>query len=207
MNASIRHRRQTLNLSLQKLADRVGTSKGQIDKLEKGQRRLTVDWLQRLAEALHCSPVDLLTGIPPEAAESSLLPETMPETGVETGAEAPTPTAPNPTQPLPLWSGDTAKAWVQRPPQLNHNPQAFAMRVADNSLSPGLVAGDLLYVDPGQPPLPGRLVVVRWQQALLIKRVEQNDGQQLVAAFSPERPTIPLAELEVVGLVVGWWVG
>jgi phage repressor protein C with HTH and peptisase S24 domain len=106
-----------------------------------------------------------------------------------------------------LWSGDTAKAWVQRPPQLNHNPQAFAMRVADNSLSPGLVAGDLLYVDPGQPPLPGRLVVVRWQQALLIKRVEQNEDQQLVVEFSHERPNIPLAELDVVGLVVGWWVG
>jgi len=41
------------NLTLQALAERVGTTKSQIDKLEKGERRLTVEWLQRIADALN----------------------------------------------------------------------------------------------------------------------------------------------------------
>jgi SOS-response transcriptional repressor LexA len=39
-------------LSLQQLADRVGASKPQIDKLERGTRRLTPEWLRRVAQGL-----------------------------------------------------------------------------------------------------------------------------------------------------------
>jgi len=56
----IREKRQTLGWSLQQLADASGTSKSQIDKLEKGLRRLTVDWMVRLAKPLGCDPRDLI---------------------------------------------------------------------------------------------------------------------------------------------------
>lgn len=52
--------RKKRGLSMQKLATRVGTSQQQIDRLEKGKRRLTVEWLERLSEALDCSMMDLL---------------------------------------------------------------------------------------------------------------------------------------------------
>lgn len=56
----ISYLRKKRGLSMQKLAHAAGTSQQQIDRLEKGQRRLTVEWMQRLSEALDCSIVDLL---------------------------------------------------------------------------------------------------------------------------------------------------
>jgi transcriptional regulator with XRE-family HTH domain len=55
-----RHRRE---LSIEELARRSRTTPSQISKLERGQRRLTVEWLGRLAKALGCRSEDLL---PPE---------------------------------------------------------------------------------------------------------------------------------------------
>jgi transcriptional regulator with XRE-family HTH domain len=52
-----RHRR---GLSIEELARRSRTSASQISKLERGERRLTLDWMSRLAKALSCRCEDLL---------------------------------------------------------------------------------------------------------------------------------------------------
>ncbi|MBT2748276.1 helix-turn-helix transcriptional regulator [Lysobacter sp. ISL-42] len=52
----IRELREARRLSLEELADLVGTSNQQISHLENGRRRLTVDWLQRIGGALGCHP-------------------------------------------------------------------------------------------------------------------------------------------------------
>ena len=57
---TIRKIRKAKGLSLQQVADSAGTTKAQIQKLETGQRRLTTDWISRLAEALNCDPLDLM---------------------------------------------------------------------------------------------------------------------------------------------------
>lgn len=47
-------------MSAADLAEKVGTSQPQITRLERGERRLTVDWMQRIAKALECKPFDLV---------------------------------------------------------------------------------------------------------------------------------------------------
>lgn len=54
--------RKAKGLTIKKLAELVGTSSQQISHLEKGHRRLTVEWMERIAEALNCHPSDLLSG-------------------------------------------------------------------------------------------------------------------------------------------------
>jgi transcriptional regulator with XRE-family HTH domain len=61
----LREWRRRKGISLAELARRTRTTASQISKLERGQRRLTVDWLSRLAPALGCRREDLL---PPAAA-------------------------------------------------------------------------------------------------------------------------------------------
>jgi transcriptional regulator with XRE-family HTH domain len=58
--------RKAQGLTLQALADRMGASNQQISHLEKGRRALTVDWVDRIADALDCHPFDLLDA-PPQA--------------------------------------------------------------------------------------------------------------------------------------------
>lgn len=52
----LRELRENLDWSQQRLADAVEptTSQAQIDRLEKGERKLTVEWARRLAKALGC---------------------------------------------------------------------------------------------------------------------------------------------------------
>ena len=57
----IRALREARGLSLEALAVLVGTTNQQISNLETGKRRLTVDWLSRLGEALCCHPWTLVS--------------------------------------------------------------------------------------------------------------------------------------------------
>lgn len=68
----IREHRERANLTLEELAERVGTSPQHISRLEKGQRRLSDPWLDRLSVALSIRKADFLvdlSGIPPEDRE------------------------------------------------------------------------------------------------------------------------------------------
>src|SRR5258708_33182043 len=56
----IRESRDRAGLSMLALADRAGTSAPQINKLEKGERKLTVDWMIRLGRALGVDAKDLM---------------------------------------------------------------------------------------------------------------------------------------------------
>lgn len=56
----IRELRRKLGLSSDDLAKLVDTSGATIRRLELGDTQLTVEWMQRLSEALQCAPADLL---------------------------------------------------------------------------------------------------------------------------------------------------
>lgn len=60
MSNSIRRLRKQKKMTMQELARRVGTSQQQIDRLEKGHRKLTIEWLDRLTKALECDIYDIL---------------------------------------------------------------------------------------------------------------------------------------------------
>ncbi|MEV8518547.1 helix-turn-helix transcriptional regulator [Dyella marensis] len=60
MNNRIRHIRELNGLSLEDLARAAGTTNQQVSLLETGKRRLTVEWLFKLAGALDCHPWSLV---------------------------------------------------------------------------------------------------------------------------------------------------
>lgn len=62
----IREIRQSRNMSLQRVADQVGTTRTQIMRLETGERRLTDTWMYRLGRALDCHPAEFLVNSAPE---------------------------------------------------------------------------------------------------------------------------------------------
>ncbi len=76
MTNRIKELRRRRGLTQDSLGKLVGTGRSQIVKLERGERRLTVEWMRRLARALECHPADLLSS-EPEAGE-------MGDAGMET---------------------------------------------------------------------------------------------------------------------------
>lgn len=56
----IKDLREEVGLSQEALGERVGTSGQQIARLEKEERRLTLQWMRRVAKGLGVAPIDLL---------------------------------------------------------------------------------------------------------------------------------------------------
>lgn len=56
----IKELRKARGLSLEKVAQGADTTKGQIQKLENGTRRLTQEWMERIAPVLGCKPFELI---------------------------------------------------------------------------------------------------------------------------------------------------
>ena len=73
MQNRIRELRKAKGLTLQTLADRVQASNQHISHLETGRRRLTIDWIERLAKGLDCDPLALLGANAEEITEQELL--------------------------------------------------------------------------------------------------------------------------------------
>jgi transcriptional regulator with XRE-family HTH domain len=61
MKNNIRHFRELRGVSQKELAELVGTSQPQIYRLEKGERRFSDYWMQKIAAHLDCTPSDLIS--------------------------------------------------------------------------------------------------------------------------------------------------
>ncbi|MDX5361018.1 MAG: helix-turn-helix domain-containing protein [Alphaproteobacteria bacterium] len=60
MTNRIRHFRKLRGLKLRELADRIGTTPQSVSRLETGHMTLSLDWLNRIADALEVHPTDLI---------------------------------------------------------------------------------------------------------------------------------------------------
>lgn len=182
MSNTLRPLRLSRGLSLQDLATRVGTSKAQIDKLERGDRRLTVDWLQRLAQALDCAATDITPQL--SGAQRDIGGATKKDLpllgGVRGGYDA--------------WFFDNGRVmeYVQRPINLVGCADAFAAYAFGDSMEPRFYAGELLYVHPHRPLSRGCFVVVELKDGQgLVKQFLRQDGKTVTLhQFNPDKDII-----------------
>ncbi|WP_417843004.1 XRE family transcriptional regulator [Thalassospira sp.] len=63
----IKEAREAAGMSQSELARKLGTTNQQISRLELGQRKLTIKWLIKIAEALNTTPSTIYREMPPEA--------------------------------------------------------------------------------------------------------------------------------------------
>jgi transcriptional regulator with XRE-family HTH domain len=77
MQTRIAFLRKEKGLSLEDVARAAGTTKAQIQKLERGDRRLSLEWMGRLARAMNTKISELLPpeelAQPPESEETAIL--------------------------------------------------------------------------------------------------------------------------------------
>lgn len=167
MSNFLRQWREARGLTLEQVGSAIGSDKTQISKLEKGDRKLSVQWLERLASFYGVSPGDLLKqpDAPPPAPNVDLstavdvprvvsMPLDLPVYGVAIGG---------PDGDFSL-NGEIVDR-VRRPPGLMGNSKAFAVFVRGESMEPRHYQGDLLYVDPVRPARAGDDVLVEMKPA------------------------------------------
>jgi transcriptional regulator with XRE-family HTH domain len=221
MKHYIREWRRYRGLSQPQLAGAVGTDKTQISKLENRERRLTTDWLQRLATALRCEPADLLR--PPPTNEKSTsgrpptatIPEIDVRAGMGGGGEAPVRYVLDGNGGFA--TADDVRAFWQFPTdylrnELHARPADIRVfELIGDSQEPTLRSGDraLANVTDRTPSPPGFFAL--WDGfGIVVKRLELVPNSEpptfRIISDNPKHGTYErtLDEINIVGRLVGY---
>lgn len=226
----IRELRERRDMTQDALATAAGTSKMQISRLERGERRLTQNWMERIAAALGVHPAELLPvvrSVPlpqvagrahrPLAPANELLPaedhhpiaagglpRDVPVLGTSRGGGA--------EGPADFEMNGEVVDFARRPPGIDKLRDVFALYVVGESMAPWRQPGDLVYCTRSRHPRPGDYVVVELHaengeaQAALLKRLVGLRGQRLLLEqYNPrEELTIDQQRVKQLFRVIDW---
>jgi transcriptional regulator with XRE-family HTH domain len=176
-------------LTLQTVAERAGTTKSQIHKLEKGERRLTLAWLQRIANALEVPTQTLLVHRATHQRERYLPLIGQGDTNVHSGITA-----------------ENTLSFVMRPPILHNVCSAYAVVMTDNTMEPRYLSGDVLYVNPSLPLTRHCFITIAMADNTIRVRqfLQRDNGQFLLRQFAPARDNLlPLVKIHTAHRIVG----
>lgn len=221
--STMRELRQAAGLSQERLADLAGTSQPQINKLETGQRKMTVDWAVKLARPLGVEPTALLGLDAPSSAPAGMFAPPPRETAGRTGRAAVPPPLRTPTagagEPMPVRAAarggvdqemfleDGPIDWIARPDYLKNARDPYAMYVVGDSMMPRFRPAQLLHVNPHKPPAAGAgVVVVKRNKAVLVKEFVRRGADGVVLReYQPAAREfiVPLEDLDTLHTVVG----
>lgn len=188
MGNNIKLYRDRIQWSQGKLASAVGTTAQMIGLLESGKRKLTVDWMEKLAPPLGVLPSDLM-----------LSSKSVPVLGyVGAGAE--------------VYSiDDHAKGSgmfeTSAPPQ-GATPSMVALVVRGDSMSPAYEDGDIIYYDQqvtgDYDHLVGKRVVARLEDGrTFVKKLRKNsEGQYWLHSHNAD----PIVNPRIAWLAAVLWV-
>jgi SOS-response transcriptional repressor LexA len=187
MKNRIKALREAQSLSQDDLAKRAGTTRQQIFRLEKNQRRLSDVWIERLARALDCDPTELIG-----AAMAQRVPA-VPALPVIDSVQAG-----DWTPPADPYAKGQGMALVY--PATPVGPRAFALEIRGDSMEPEFHAGDRVIVDPDVTPLPGDYVVAKLEdeQETTFKkfRPKGGKGKSAIVELVPLNPDWPVLTIE-----------
>lgn len=225
MENLIRDWREKRGLSRRELAEKVGTGESQIVKLERGERRLTQHWMERLAKALDVQPVDLIMArandLPPPQPKEPVKAKKKGDL-VEVGGEE---LALIPVYDLGLSCGPGA--WVENDGEpMYHQPYRhqwlrsvtnapldalLIARASGDSMDPTIHNGDQVLIDTTRNrPTKDGIYGLRWADDLLVKRisVDPRNGMLEISSDNPRYRSfseVNPEEIHVIGRVI--WIG
>jgi transcriptional regulator with XRE-family HTH domain len=212
----IRELRRAADMTLEQLAELVDSSAPQIARLEKGERRLTVDWMTRLALALGVTPQDLLQpnatapvrkmgsrplALPHDSPESTE--KSLPILGLAHGG-----------QDQEMFENAPIDFHAM-PPYLARVPGAYGLMVLGESMTPRYSPGMTVYVHPHAPPKAGSGVVIVKRRAadlrsdgfpVLVKEyVRRTPTEIYLREYSPEDRvfSVPAEEVSALHVIAG----
>jgi len=91
-----------------------------------------------------------------------------------------------------------ADEWIERPSNIR-DPHSYAVRVSGDSMSPGILDGDVLVIDHLKEPVPGDLVLVRTQKhEVMVKVLKRQAGRIVLLSANPAYEPIVLEESDLV---------
>jgi len=214
----IKYWRTRFGLSYAALAHLAGTTAPQIQKLERGERKLTVDWMVRIARALssvgqgEVNPEDLL---PPKGEGPTREQHDQADRGMRFNPGArlqdmvPVQGAARGGSDQEMYLIDGPIDYKQRPHVLVNVKDGYAMQVTGSSMEPRYWDTQILYVHPQRRPRPGcGVIIVKPNNAVLVKEFVRwlpNESGVRVKEYQPKEREFEIkgAEIKHVHTIVG----
>ena len=200
MENRLRAARTARRLTQRQLAARVGTTLQQISRLERGERRLTLDWVRRMAVALDCSEMELLGAGTTPAAPIMVRGAVVADLWHD----------------APEWP---AEQWYPVPvPEDRRFADAarFGLLVRGNAMNRRYPDGSILICialdQLVSPPASGQRVICHRRRAaddrieVAARELRYHDGRTWLwfDSTAPEyQQSIPMEQAEIVALVIG----
>ncbi len=204
LGRNMKARLKALGMTQAELGERVGFSQAAIQKLVSGKAQGTTK-IHEIAEALQCTPADLLYGAP------------------DSGNISEAPAKYNAGRQIPLISwvqagelcespdlyppGD-AEEWLPGPKTAG--PHTFALRVVNDSMQspfPGqrsYPAGTIIYVDPDKAVTNGCRVVAKANGEYTFKSYVEDAGRKYLKPINTTYDKIDITEeMHICGVVIG----
>lgn len=205
LGQTLRSLRERKRLSRAELAGKIGVHHNTIQKFENDERKLSVDWIAKLAPHLGTTVPEFLEGgqkqsrsINPQKSDisQSLVPDLsnvyatdkwprdLPVMGIgECGPDG-----------WSLWNGEVIQM-APRPPSLAGVPKAYAVYAVGNSMEERYYAGELIHINPSKPVEPGNFVLVQIKPAeegvapgaLLKRLVRRSPTKVVLEQFNPPK--------------------
>lgn len=221
LGQTLRSLRERRRLSRAELAAKVGAHHNTIQKFENDERKLSVDWITKLAPHLGTSVADFLAGgqvkqsghdsvtnnrVDPVPAPSNVYapekwPLDLPVMGIgECGPDG-----------WSLWNGEVIQM-THRPPSLAGVPRAYAVYAKGDSMEPRYYSGEMLHINPAKPVEPGSFVLVQIKPtrdgeapgAILKRLVRRSPTKVILEQFNPPKKfEIKVSEIVSIHRVVG----
>lgn len=198
----IRRLREDRDMSQNELAEKAGTSQPQINRLEKGERKLTKEWAERLAPHLNVTPEILLFGWPDEG-DMAMPPreDPFPKPNARIGEKVSVggPRIPVYGQAVGGVDGEflmngSVLYEVMAPPVVSNISGAYAVAVSGESMWPRYEDGEICFVDPKRRVKKGDYVIAQIQleeEGSLLAYVKQfvrhNSEELVLRQFNPEK--------------------
>lgn len=199
---NLRGLRRARELTMEQLAEQVGTDASTINKLEKSRMRLSDRWIGPLAKALGVTPndiFDIAEGAPPTVrtdvrpADVRLpdrfsMPNDVPVHGTAAASHL--------RGAFQLDAG--VIDYVRRPPALAGARDAYALYIEGNSMEPRYGPGDLVFIHPHRPARLGDPVIVQVEVApgdieASIGFLRKRSPEVVIGKLNPE------AQVEIKG--------
>lgn len=198
----IKRYRQQAGMTLEALAQEMGVSRSQVHKLERGERRLTVEWIFRLAKVLRVKPQDLLPEMPEDIAN-----ENQPYGGTSVASLAG-------AMDLPVYgsaeSYDSHRLprpdMTARPSALQGANTAFAVYMGDDSMTPRYYAGEMLFVKPSLPVTNNcyALIELKTGRSMVAQVLSRSPEMIVVRRFNPAtKNSIPMNDVASISAIIG----
>ncbi len=211
----LRAARLLRGLTQQQLAQLAGTSQPQIDRLESGKRKLSIDWMVRLAPHLGVSPIDLSDALAAQLGDrggkridlSSIQLPPPPRGGMgSVPGQIPVRSAARGGKGQEMFLSDGPIGYTARPASLAGVREAYAIYMTGDSMEPRYFSGWLLHVNPFKPPVRGRdTVIYKDDNTVMVKEfVRRDNNNTVVRQLNPKQDIkIPNREIRETHLVVG----